>query len=58
MRSYSQDHAVMAQVTLNMCLRCTDTRSIQASISTLSKSYFEFHNNYPDFCVAVLGNDG
>ena len=58
MRSYSQDHAVIAQVVQKMCLRCTDFRSIQASISTLSKHYFEFHNNYPDFCVAVLGNDG
>lgn len=58
MRNDSQDHAVMAQVVQNMCLRCTDIRSIQASISTLSKNYFEFHNNYPDFCVAVLGNDG
>ncbi len=58
MRSYSQDHAVMAQVVQKMCLRCPDFRSIQASISPLSKHYFEFHNNYPDFCVAVLGNDG
>ena len=58
MRSYSQDHAVMAQVVQKMCLRCTDIRSIQASISTLSKYYFEFHNNYPDFCVTELNTDG
>jgi hypothetical protein len=57
-RSYSQGRAVMAQVTLKMCLRCSDIRSIQASISTLSKNYFEFHNNYRKSCVAILGNDG
>lgn len=58
MKSYSQDFAVMAQSVQKMCLRCAETRFVQASVSTLSKNYFEFHNNYPDFCVAILGNDG
>lgn len=59
MRSSSQDYAVVAQVVQKMCLlRCAEIRFVQPSVSTLSKNYFEFHNNYPDICVAELSNDG
>lgn len=59
MRSYSQEYAVMAHDVQKMCLlRCPETRIVRSFVSVLSKNYFEFHNNYPDFCVVVLANDG
>ncbi len=56
MRNNCQDYAVITQK--SMCLlRCEKLRSVFASVSTVSKIFSEFHNNYPNSYVAIYIND-
>lgn len=56
MSNNCQDYAVITQK--SMCLlRCEKLRSFFASVSTVSKIFSEFHNNYPNSYVAIYIND-
>lgn len=58
MRNNCRDYLVMTQKVFMCLLRCDERRCVYASVSTVWKIFFELHNNYPDFCVTELNNDG